>query len=304
MENNHGPGRKASDDAPGTDSAASGRDETDSSPTVLVALSNPRTESALVTLAGVLATQRGGSVLAIHVVRVPDQTALEAAVENERLGAESERLLEAAKRDAESIGVETETRTILSHRGIEEVFDAARRTDASAVLMGYGGARFLGGRVENPIEELANSLPCDFLVLNDRGFDPSRVLLPTAGGYSSSLSAEVARALRDILGADVSVLYVAEDGDIEAGREFITDWALEHRLTDADMLVESGDIEAAIERNATDHSLVVIGATGRGLLARVVGGSLTFSVLENLDVSVLVAERPSDRSILERLFGR
>ena len=213
-------------------------------------------------------------------------------------------MLEAAKRDAESIGVETETRTILSHRGIEEVFDAARRTDASAVLMGYGDARFLGGRVENPIEELANSLPCDFLVLNDRGFDPSRVLLPTAGGYSSGLSAEVARALRDILGADVSVLYVAEDGDIEAGREFITEWALEHRLTDADMLVESGDIEAAIERNATDHSLVVIGATGQGLLARAIGGSLTFSILENLDISVLVAERPSDRSILERLFGR
>lgn len=295
---------KASDAAPGTDLVASDSDETNDSPTILVALANPRTESSLVTLSGVLAKQRGGTMLAIHVVNVPDQTALEAAAENERIGVESERLLEAAKKDAESIGVEIETRTILSHRGIEEVFDAARRTDASAVLMGYGGARFVGGRVEKPLEELANNLPCDLLVLNDRGFDPSRILLPTAGGYSSDLSAEVARALRDVLGADVSVLYVAENGDIEAGREFITDWALEHRLTDADILVESGNIEAAIERNATDHSLVVIGATGQGLLARVIGGSLTFSILENLDISVLVAERPSDRSILERLFGR
>ncbi|MEF8777306.1 MAG: hypothetical protein V5A36_00190 [Natronomonas sp.] len=98
MENNCGRNRKASDAAPGTDLTASGSDETNGSPTVLVALANPRTESALVTLAGVLAKQRGGTVLAIHVVSVPDQTALEAAVENERIGAESERLLEAARR--------------------------------------------------------------------------------------------------------------------------------------------------------------------------------------------------------------
>ena len=272
-------------------------------PTIMVALANPRTESALVTLASTLAKQQAGTVLAIHIVQVPDQTALEAAAENDRIGAESERLLEAARTDAESLGVEVETRTILSHRGIEEVFDAARRNDPSTVLLGYGGARFAGGRVEGALEELAGDLPCDLLVLNDRGFDPSKVLLPTAGGYSSDLSAAVARALRDALGAEVSVLYVADDG-YEAGRAFVTEWATEHGLTDAEVLIETGGTEAAIERHAVDHGLVVIGATGRGLLARVIGGSLTLSVLEDLETSVLVAERPVDRPIRERLFGR
>ncbi len=275
-------------------------------PTVMVAISNPRTESALVTLAGAIAQHQGGRVLATHIVQVPDQTPLAVAAENrDRIGAESEKLLDAAKTDAETFDVPIETKTILSHRGLAEVFDAARTNDADTVVMGYGGARFAGGRVEGKLDELTHNLPCDFLVLNDRGFDPSRVLLPTAGGYSSDLSAGVAVALRDVLDASVSVLYVADEGEREAGEEFIADWAAEHDLSDAELLVEEGrDVEGAIEAAAADRTLVLIGATGRGLLSRVVGGSLAFSVLEELDTSVLLAERPAERSLLERLFGR
>jgi nucleotide-binding universal stress UspA family protein len=270
----------------------------------MVALANPRTEGPLVTVAVALARQQGAEVLATHIVRVPDQTPLSAAAENDNLTAESERLLAQAKDDAEAMGIDIETRTILSHRGLEEVFDAARAHGVDTVVMGYGGARFAGGRAETAVDELTHDLPCDFLVLKDREFDPSRVLLPTAGGYSSDLSAAVARALRDALGSEVSVLYVAGEGERDEGREFIGEWAVEHGLDDADLLVETGDVEAAIEEAAAAHTLVVIGATEKGLLSRIVSGSLAFSVLEEVDTSVLLAERPSSRSLRERLFGR
>jgi hypothetical protein len=39
------------------------------------------------------------------------------------------------------------------------------------------------------------------------------------------------------------------------------------------------------------------------LLSRIVGGSLTLSVLDDLDTTVLLAERPRARSLRERLFG-
>jgi nucleotide-binding universal stress UspA family protein len=285
--------------------AASGGEVHEEGPTIMVALSNPRTEAALVSVAGVLAKYQGGTVLATHVVQVPDQTALEIAAEQrDRIDDESGELLAAARQDAAAMGVDVETKTVLSHRALEEVFDAARRNDADTVVMGYGGARFAGGRIEGALDELAHDLPCDVLVLNDRGYDPSKVLLPTAGGYSSTLSATVARALRDTADAEVSVLYVAEDGDREAGRAFITEWVAEHGLSDAEILVETGDVERAIERAAADRTLVVIGATERGLLSRIVRDSLAFSVLEDLDTSVLLAERPSSRSLRERLVGR
>jgi amino acid transporter/nucleotide-binding universal stress UspA family protein len=273
-------------------------------PTIMVALANPRTESALITLAGALAKAKDGRVLATHIVTVPDQTALATAAENRtRIDASSEELLDAATADAEAFDVPVETRTILSHRGVEEVFDAARTHDADTVVMGYGGARFTGGRAEGTLEELTHDLPCDFLVLDGQDLSLSDVLVPTAGGPSSDLSAEVARALRETVGVDVSLLHVVDSGGEEAGREFLTDWAAGHQLDDAELRVETGDIEAIIGDVGTEYSLVIIGATERGLLSRIIRGSLVFDTIKTLDVPVLLTERPSGRSLRERLFG-
>jgi len=273
-------------------------------PTVLVALANPRTESALITLAGALAEHVGGRVLATHIVTVPDQTALETAAENRaRIDASSEELLSAAMTDAEAFDVPIETRTILSHRGIEEVFDAARTHDADTVVMGYGGAQFAGGRAEGALDELTHDLPCDFLVFDGHELALSDVLVPTAGGPSSDLSAEVARALRDTVGVDVSLLHVVEPEEEDAGREFLRDWADGHGLTDADLQIETGDVGATIGDVGDDYSLVIVGATERGLLSRIVRGSLAFDAIEALDTPVLLTERPSARSLWARLFG-
>lgn len=276
----------------------------DAGPTILVALSNPRTEGALVALAGALAQHGGGRVLATHVVTVPDQTSLEKAAENrEKLDRSSGALLDAAVADAAAFDAPVETKTVLSHRGIEEVFDAARTNDADAVVMGYGGARFAGGRVEGSLDELARDLPCDFLVLDGERFGPGDVLVPTAGGPSSDLSAEVAGALRDALGAGVSLLHVVDPGDEAEGREFLADWAAGHGLDDADLRVEAGNVGETIERVAEGYDLVIVGATERGLLSRIVRGSLASEAIERLDTPVLLAERPSGRSLRERLFA-
>ncbi|MDZ5810122.1 amino acid permease [Halorubrum sp. AD140] len=273
-------------------------------PTIMVAVSNPRTESALITLAGALAQHEGGRVLATHIVTVPDQTSLETVAENRTgLDASSELLLKQAASDAEAFDVPIETKTILSHRGIEEVFDAARTNDADTVVMGYGGARFAGGRVEGSLDELARDLPCDFLVLDGQRLDLSDVLVPTAGGPSSDLSAEVARALRDAVGVDVSLLHVVAPGEEESGRAFLADWADGHGLGDAELRIEAGDVEEAIGRVGEAYDLVIVGATERGLLSRIVRGSLAFETIERLETPVLLAERPSARSLWERLVG-
>ncbi|EMA05884.1 amino acid permease [Haloferax denitrificans] len=270
--------------------------------TTMVAVSNPRTERALVTLAAALAKFDGGRVLATHVIQVPDQTSLAAAADQrDRISKTSEQLMADARADVEQLDVPVDTRTILSHEGLAEVFDAAREHGVDRLVMGHSGAKLAGGRVEGALDELTHDLPCDVLVLDGGEFDPSEVLLPTAGGHSSDLSAEVARALQATTDANISVLHVADE--VAAGREFLEQWVADHELEGVERLVETGDVETVIGEAAADKSLVLVGATESGLLSRLVGGSLALSVLNDLETTVLLAERPRRRSLRERLFG-
>jgi nucleotide-binding universal stress UspA family protein len=93
---------------------------------------------------------------------------------------------------------------------------------------------------------------------------------------------------------------VADDRD--TGEAFLTEWAESHDV-DAELRVETGDAETAIEAAARESTLVVLGATERGLISRFVSGSLVPAVVDDVDCSVLLAERKRDRTVIERLRG-
>ena len=116
------------------------------------------------------------------------------------------------------------------------------------------------------------------------------------------LSAVVARILADEYDARVTLLHVAEDE--QTGEAFLAEWAKSHDLEDAERVVRVDEnVESAIEDEAEDATLLIVGATEEGLLARVVRGSLVMDILDEVSCSVLLAETKTKRSFWRRLFG-
>lgn len=272
----------------------------------MVPLANPRRERNLLSLASALAAPHGGTVIAIHIVELPDRTSAADRDRLDELDAESSVVLERAVSEAETFGLDVRTRTVFSRRPFRELFAAARSVDADVAVLGWSESHLARGRAESALDELAHDLPCDFLVLKDRGLDFSRLLVPTAGGPDSELSGEVAASLRDALDVEVTLLHVVDGAaEREAGEQFLRRWADEQGFPTAERVVDaSGDVEDAIVAAADESTLVVAGATDRGLLSRLIRGTPAYDIVDRLVCSVLLAERPSERSLFERLFGR
>lgn len=99
----------------------------------------------------------------------------------------------------------------------------------------------------------------------------------------------------------MTLLHVADSRD--EGEAFLEGWAEEHGLGDATLRVETGGVEAAIERAAADSTMVIVEATERGLLSRLFGGSLVLDVVDDIECSVLLAERSRSRGVLDGVIG-
>ncbi len=273
---------------------------------ILVPLANPETERSLIELATRIASQYpAGEINAVHMVQVPDQTPL--TVATDRFEEESEPLLEQARDHAKAVDpdVEIHTTSIASHDPFNTIYGRARTMDADLIIMGWGGRRaWTSGTADRRLRDLRRRLPADILALKDRGLATDRILLPTAGGPDSKLSAEIARALQSSAESTVSLLHVVNSPEERAdGEAFLRAWAGDHDLAAVDFIIETdGDVEGAVIDHAADHTLVVLGATGRGLLSRLLTDSLHSEIVESVECSVVLAERPAGESLIRRLF--
>ncbi|MDZ7850362.1 MAG: formate/nitrite transporter family protein [Halodesulfurarchaeum sp.] len=284
-----------------------GDGDTDGPYHILVPLADPSEANALVKLAETVARTKEQAILTfVHVVPEYDPHSRYSGSGRDRLVADSSAQLERLCDRIEAEAIRCRSSTVVSHRSFSEVFDIAERDGVDLLLVERGDNHlWSSSRAEGRLDELTRRLPCDVCILEDRGFDPDRLLLPVVDNPHAALNAEIARALREEYESSITLLSViSPEGDRELAEAELRNWAIDHGLEDETQVVETGSVEAAIERGATDHTMILVGATEQGLLSRSVTGTLHYDVISETGRTVLMAERPSDRSLLQRLFKR
>jgi uncharacterized hydrophobic protein (TIGR00271 family) len=246
---------------------------------VLVPIANPATAGTLLHLAGVLARQQAGEVLALQAVVVPDQVPLEAGHLRARAG---RALLERAMTQASEEGFALQTMTRVTHSVAQGILDTAREEKVDLILVGWRGyTRSFGASMGPIIDAVMRDAPCDVLVVRGREWEQvNRILVPTAGGPHALIAAQLAMLLSETYGAQVTVLYVqlgrATPEQVEENQQIVAQTlaGLEFSHPPEQKVIIADSVVDGIVREAEGYDLVLLGASEEGLFDQLVFGSI------------------------------
>ncbi len=260
---------------------------------VLVPIADPESAGKLLGIAGDLAVARGGDVVALHVVTVPEPVPLEAG--RWRAGTERDRL-EAAVGEAQAAGLPVHALTRVARNVSRGIVDAALDEGADLIVLGWRAER--RARLVSPgpiVDAVMQDAPCDVVALRREG--PRRVrslLVPTAGGPHARSAARLALQLTEAWQAQVTLLYVHPGPASEAGmaesrsRLAATVEGLEGADRVEQKVISAPDVLEELVAEAKKHDLVLVGVSREGLFDRIVFGSLPLQLASRVPAVALV----------------
>jgi uncharacterized hydrophobic protein (TIGR00271 family) len=263
---------------------------------VLVPIANPATASTLLHLAGLLARQKEGEVLALQVVIVPDQVPLE---EGRRRAATSRLLLDQAIAQAKEESFAIQTMTRVAHGVAQGILDTAREEKVDLILMGWRGyTRSFGASMGPVIDAVIRDAPCDVTVAKgDEWTEAKRILLPTAGGPHAPIAAQLAVALSDTFCSEVTALYVqlgrATPQQMEMNRQRIAETlkGLEFNCEVEQKVIIAESVVEGIVREAEGYDLVLLGASETGLFDQFIFGTIPQQIAARVPKTAVIVRR-------------
>lgn len=280
---------------------------------MLVAVGNPEHVQQLVRTAGDLAYREPGAVRLVTVVVKPPDSPFGVFADETIRREFADAGHELVRRAETPPGVTVEREVVVARSVARGVLSAVEEVDATALVVGWQGrARRTDALLGTTVDRLVERAPCDLYVerVGREADGVESVLLPVAGGPHVRAAATVARAIAERNDARLSVVSVETPGSTGAA-----EYAAEARAflqADGDdgvgstmrveaAVVEAADVTDALVEAASDHDVLVLGATRQGPLRGRLVGSVPRRVVDRTDATVVLAR---DESAVGGLLGR
>lgn len=289
---------------------------------VVVAVSNPATEKFILRFAAAVArAHESPELIAVNVVEVPPQTALdqELRFEEERVEVQH-RLLRAARSVAEELQVGLRTRAILARDAASALLQVAEEERADEIFMGWSGKivrreHILGSTID-PIVRRAK---CEVVLVRPAARRFRRVVALVGEGPHAPLACLRARAFARMEDLPLLLLNVQDPSGAEGedpvnrGRILIRAVADRAGLAPEDYGAEvlvGRDVSAAVLEALGASDLICIGATRSTRITQALFGSIPERIGERAAGPVAIVRGPEYRprtlaqAVVERLGGR
>lgn len=274
-------------------------DESGSLKPVLVGVKNPDVVQQLVRTAGDLARLGSGSIRLVSVSVKPRDSPFGVFTDEtiiRQYADDSHELLERATPPA---GVSIDRDVVVARSATKGLLAAVEETHPDALVIGWHRGSgpsdaILGTTVDALIERAQCDLYVERVGREANGVDS--VLLPVAGGPHVDAAARIGKAIAARNDARVVVISATTPNTArnQASASVAEGRSALQKAVGPDVPIETEVMEAtdatdAIVEEASDHDVIVLGATRRGSLRRKLVGSVPRNVVERIDGTVIVA---------------
>lgn len=267
---------------------------------VLIPVANREQARILGKIGALLACNKGGEVLALHVVQVPVQLNLS---EGRLFLRDGRQYLDDVIQQSKKCDVPVHTIIRLGRNVSHAIRQTAIENASDIIVLGWPGFTNSSGKLFGSVADpIVDNPPTDVIVVRHRQWRPlKRVLVPVTGGRNSRRAVRIAVNMANAERpepATVTIVHVLPLGIDEVGR-IRAERAVAESMHGVDgvpietMYVEGDDPVASILLSAKGYDLIVIGATEEPVFTNFLVGTFPERVARGAEVTVMMVKRRS-----------
>jgi L-asparagine transporter-like permease/nucleotide-binding universal stress UspA family protein len=267
---------------------------------ILIPVANRQQARILGKIGALLACNKGGEVLALHVVQVPLQLNLS---EGRLFLKDGRQYLDDVIQQSKKCDVPVHTIIRLGRNVSHAIRQTAIENASDLIVLGWPGFTKSSGKLFGSVADpIVDNPPTDVIVVRHRQWRPlKRVLVPVTGGRNSRRAVRIAVNMASAEKpepATVTILHVLPLGVGEVGRIHAERAVAESRhgvdgVPIETMYVEGSDPVESILLEAKGYDLIVIGATEEPVFTNFLVGTFPERVARGAEVTVMMVKRRS-----------
>lgn len=279
---------------------------------ILLPIANPQTIRRLIRLASAIAREKGGEILLLRVLTVPEQ--LPPTQFDETKLEEERAVLREARKVCEEMGVPSHGVIRVGHKVARAILETSTDWHCELTILGWKGHSRSGERIlGNITDAIVRYADTDIMLVKFVGDAPiNHILLPTAGGEHAQWAEQYCATIARAVDGSVTVCRVVPEDesrtDAEIHKERLKP-AVERIFEEGGFTIKSkvihnDSIPDGIISAAEGYDAIMVGATRQSIYPQILFGNIPEKIARGANKTVIMVKHHDPvKALLGKVVG-